>query len=262
MTSKWHGNPSWYELTTSKGKLKATEEFYSKVFGWTFTDSGMEGFDYQLAHSNGALIAGFAVVPDGAASAPPAWLIYFSVDNTDESVTKAKAAGSRIIQEPYDVPGTGRIAIIADPQGVSIGLLQPDMSGMTDSNDGASNQPLSTRGNWHELMTADPVAAFDFYSALLGWRKGEPMDMGEMGIYQLFNNGKDDVGGIMGLPPQSGPQWLTYFGVDGSVTDKLEAVKAAGGRVHNGPMEVPGGAFIGVAEDPQGAWFAVTSAKK
>ncbi len=66
----------------------------------------------------------------------------------------------------------------------------------------------------------------------------------------------------MGLPPHSGPHWLTYFGVDGSVTEKLAAVEAAGGRVNSGPMEVPGGAFIGVAEDPQGAWFAVTSVKK
>jgi len=37
----------------------------------------------------------------------------------------------------------------------------------------------------------------------------------------------------------------------------VEKVKAGGGKVVNGPMEVPGGDTIAQCVDPQGAMFAV-----
>ena len=33
--------------------------------------------------------------------------------------------------------------------------------------------------------------------------------------------------------------------------------RQGGGTIHHGPAEVPGGAWIALATDPQGAWFAV-----
>lgn len=66
----------------------------------------------------------------------------------------------------------------------------------------------------------------------------------------------------MGLGDAPVPAWLPYFGVEGEVTKVAEAIKSAGGRVHHGPVEVPGPAYITVAQDPQGAWFAVVGAKR
>ena len=53
---------------------------------------------------------------------------------------------------------------------------------------------------WHELLAVDGKSAFDFYAGQFGWTKGDAMDMGAMGIYQLFATGKDPVGGIMDKP--------------------------------------------------------------
>ena len=115
---------------------------------------------------------------------------------------------------------------------------------------------------WRELMAGDMPAAFDFYAAQFGWTKTVGHDMGPMGVYQLFNDGSGagDTGGMMTKPAQMpAPGWNYYFTVD-SVSAAVERLKAGGGTVINGPMQVPGDAWIVQAIDPQGAMFALTSA--
>ncbi|SCZ84719.1 VOC family protein [Nitrosomonas mobilis] len=269
MSTSNHGNPCWYELATSKGNLEPATNFYSVIFGWKVEDSGMMDFDYYLAESDGDQVAGLMVMPDDVANMPPFWLIYFAVDDADNFVAGAKAAGASVHRAPEDIPGTGRFAILADPQGSAFGILQTDMSTMLEADcvkaeagQGAFNQNKPGHGNWNELMSTDPKAGFTFYSKMFGWTKGEAMDMGDMGSYQLFRHNDVDIGGMMTLGEAPVSNWLPYFGVGGSVSDKIEAIKAAGGKVHHGPMEVPGGVYIAVAQDPQGAWFAVVGASK
>ena len=55
--------------------------------------------------------------------------------------------------------------------------------------------------------------------------------------------------------------WLYYFTVE-AIDAAVERVKAAGGKIVNGPMEVPGGSFIVQGEDPQGAMFALTAPRR
>src|SRR5690606_35505895 len=186
----------------------------------------------------------------------PFWMIYFAVDDADTFIADAKAAGGELHRGPDDIPGTGRFALLADPQGAGFGILEPDTTDMP-ADMGAFNQNKPGHGNWQELMSTDPVAGFAFYSGLFGWTRGEAMDMGPMGTYQLFAHEGADIGGMMGLGQAPKSSWLPYFGVDGAVSDTIAAITAAGGHVHHGPVEVPGGAFIAIAQDPQGAWFAV-----
>jgi predicted enzyme related to lactoylglutathione lyase len=56
------------------------------------------------------------------------------------------------------------------------------------------------------------------------------------------------------------PAWLYYFQVTGIDAAK-QRVEAGGGKVLNGPMEVPGGGWIVQAQDPQGAMFAVVGTR-
>ena len=65
----------------------------------------------------------------------------------------------------------------------------------------------------------------------------------------------------MGLGNSPVPAWLPDFCTNG-VTATIERIEAGGGKLAHGPMEVPGGAFIAVAQDPQGAWFAVVGPKE
>ena len=84
--------------------------------------------------------------------------------------------------------------------------------------------------------------------------------MGEMGVYQLFRHAGAEIGGMMGLADAPFPVWLPYFGVNDAKA-AMEAITAAGGAVQQGPFEVPGPAYIVVATDPQGAYFAVVAPK-
>lgn len=139
MARSYHGNPIWYELTTSKGKLVAAERFYGTVFGWTIEDSGMEGFDYHLASAGDDMVAGLMSMPADSAELPPFWMIYFAVDDADAFLVDAGKAGARIHQPVHDIPGTGRFAILADPQGAVFGILQPDMSTMHEHHVGCGD---------------------------------------------------------------------------------------------------------------------------
>lgn len=250
-----HGTPIWFDLATDKGALDAAGAFYRDVLGWQIADSGMEGFTYHLAISDGDMVAGLMEKPDDAADMPPNWTLYFGVDDADAATETVRAAGGQVFREPADIPGTGRFAILADPQGTPFGILQP-LPMEDDSQGQAFDQKKAGHGNWTELMSADPVAGFAFYSDLFGWTRGDGIDMGEIGTYQLFRHEGQDIGGMMGVAPDQQSSWMIYFGVNG-INPAIERIKLAGGTIHHGPQEVPGGAHIAIAVDPQGAWFAV-----
>jgi uncharacterized protein len=259
--AKLQGTPCWYELSTAKGALGAAEDFYGKVLGWSVQDSGMEGFTYHLAKADGDMVAGLMETPDEAGGMPPFWMIYFAVDDADKAAAEIAAAGGRIHKEPADIPGTGRFAIAGDPQGAGFGLLAPAPMENGPPAGNAFDQKKASHGNWNELMTTDPEAGFRFYSGLFGWQKSQAVDMGPMGTYQVVSHDGADIAGMMGLGNSPVPAWLPYFGANG-IEAAMARIEKAGGKVAHGPMEVPGGAFIAVAQDPQGAWFAVVGPKE
>lgn len=250
------GTPCWYELGTSD--LEAARDFYGKVLGWEVVSAGMEGFDYRLAKSDGDMVAGMWDSSAEENGPPPSWLIYFGADDCDSVVKAVMDAGGSVLKPAADIPGTGRFAVVADPQGAVFGVLQP--APMDAPQNPAFDQRKAGHGNWHELMSSDPEAGFAFYSKLFGWQKSTAMDMGEMGTYQLFSHGGADIGGMMGLGPAPVSYWMPYFGANG-IDAAIDRIKAGGGTIQHGPAEVPGGAFIAIATDPQGAWFAVVGPK-
>ncbi|MDW4551196.1 VOC family protein [Defluviimonas sp. D31] len=249
------GTPCWYELTTPDPDAAA--RFYAHVIGWSVADAGMEGVDYRIARAGGTMVAGMMAAPAGA---PPGWIFYVTVSDCDKAAKALTKAGGTVHQAPADIPDTGRFAVAADPQGTPFGLLAPE-NGATST---AFDQRQTGHGCWHELMTSDPEAAMAFYGKQFGWKPGDVMDLGEMGGYHLFRHGKADIGGMMrqapGMPGPDRPFWLPYFGTD-SVSAAIGRVSGAGGRVFHGPHEVPGGAFIMVGQDPQGAMFALVGPK-
>jgi predicted enzyme related to lactoylglutathione lyase len=60
----------------------------------------------------------------------------------------------------------------------------------------------------------------------------------------------------MRAPEPAWPIWLYYFGVE-RVEGAIARITAGGGTVLHGPSEVPGGALIVRARDPEGAAFAL-----
>lgn len=248
-----HGSFIWYELMTEDPD--AAIRFYGTVVGWTARDSGMGGDNpYRLLSADGVDVGGLMKIPAEAKSAGmrPCWLGYVGVDNVDAAVEKAKGDGASVHVPPTDIPNVGRFAMIADPQGAAIYMMQ----GASDETSGAFDQKKSGHGNWHELHTSDWTKAFDFYARQFGWTKGDALDMGPMGTYQLFRAGNGDIGGMMNSPNFPRPMWLYYFGVP-SIDHAVTRITGNGGSILHGPAEVPGGALIVQATDPQGALFAL-----
>src|SRR5262245_54864672 len=101
--------------------------------------------------------------------------------------------------------------------------------------------------------------ALSIYQQLFGWVPGQAHDMGPMGVYQIFNRGGRMMGGMMHKPKEMAqvpPHWGIYFRVD-DIDAAAGRVTASGGRILNGPMEVPGGDWIVNAMDPHGAAFSL-----
>ena len=247
----FHGLPCWYELATTD--LAAAKEFYAGLLGWTWADSGMQGMTYLLASCDGDMVAGLFAPDPGM---PAAWSTYTAVDDADATAAQAKALGATVVMPPTDIPGTGRFAVLIDPQGAAFGILQPQP--MADgSAGGAFNQQKSGHGNWHDLATPDTAAALAFYGALFGWAQTRAMPMGPDMVYTVINRDGQDIGGIFTEGTKAGPaKWTVYFGIP-SVNAAVTAVKSTGGAVQHGPAEVPGGAYIIHCTDPSGAAFAL-----
>jgi len=249
----------WYELMTTD--LDAAEAFYSAVIGWKpqpFEPApGMPRYIVMNADTRG--VAGLMTLPDSAArmGMPPAWLGYIHTKDIDASVRLLKQAGGAVHREPDDIPTVGRFAVVADPQGAMFMFLQPNAPDQP-------TVPMTTPGHagWHELFTTDWQQAFDFYSGQFGWTKGEPFDMGEMGLYQIFNVDGEPTGGMMNKPAQMpAPAWQFYFNVP-AIDAAAGRVTGHGGRLLMGPMQVPGGQWIVQCQDPQGAHFALVAPER
>jgi predicted enzyme related to lactoylglutathione lyase len=106
-------------------------------------------------------------------------------------------------------------------------------------------------------------AAFSFYQRLFGWEKTDAVDMGEMGVYQMYTRKGGDfpLGGIFAKPAEMPVSAWLYYAKVNDVQKSVEEVKKLGGQILNGPMEVSGGDFVAQCLDPQGAAFALHSTK-
>jgi predicted enzyme related to lactoylglutathione lyase len=246
----------WYELMTTD--VKAAEAFYRSVVGWTSQAWGEPGA-YTLMKAGEAMIAGIMTLPKEVCDAGgrPGWVGYVGVDNVDAATAGVRKAGGTVHREPADIPDVGRFAVVADPGGATFMLFTPKGGDGT-----ARDQMAPGHVGWHELYAADWQKAFDFYAGQFGWTKADAMDMGPMGTYQLFAAGGAPIGGMMNKPDAVPmPVWLFYFNVP-EIDAAVTSIRAGGGQVVNGPMEVPGGAWIVQATDPQGAMFALVGPRR
>jgi predicted enzyme related to lactoylglutathione lyase len=256
--SNSHGVPIWYELMT-KDPL-AARRFYSAVVGWQIDELVPAGstMDYRMISAGDGLVGGVFRLTEDMCShgASPCWMMYIGVSDVDECVTEIVAAGGTVQLPAFDIPNVGRIAMVSDPQGAPLYVMR----GFSDEKSTVCDPDRAGHGAWHELHAADGPKATEFYSAQFGWTKSRGMDMGPMGIYQLFAIDGRDLGGIMTDVQFPRPAWLVYFRVNG-IENAAGRIVAAGGRVINGPMEVPGGGWIVSGLDPEGAMFALTGTK-
>ncbi|MCX5519593.1 VOC family protein [Kaistia defluvii] len=246
----------WYELMTTDPA--GARLFYGSVVGWGTRDASQPGMAYTLFTVGENPVAGLMDLPGQArkAGAPPNWIGYVSVADVDAAAARAASLGGAVHVPPADIPQVGRFAVVSDPQKAVFTLFSP-LPMQVPPEDPEPGTPGHI--GWHELYAEDWQRAFEFYAAMFGWQKGEPIDMGDMGTYQLFTtaNGSMPIGGMFDKPRHMpAPFWLFYFNVD-DIDAALTRVDGGGGKRLNGPMQVPDGDWVAQYMDPQGAIFAL-----
>ncbi|MFO1467044.1 MAG: VOC family protein [Steroidobacteraceae bacterium] len=260
-----HGSFIWYELMTTDANAAA--KFYGSVIGWKIADHaqpqpGVQ--DYRMIGRDDGGFAGgvFKLNKDMTDhGARPAWLGYLHVTGLDAAVKAIEADGGRTLMPRKDLP-VGSIALVADPMGTPFYVMDPiPPPGKPDAKSDVFDPNAAQRIRWNELASPDLDRAKRFYSRHFGFEFKESMPMGPGGDYCFIDHGGRRLGAIMQKQANGfGSGWMFYFGVK-SIAQAKSAIESGGGKVLHGPLEVPGGDWIVIASDPQGAAFGVVGSK-
>jgi uncharacterized protein len=243
------GSVCWADLATTD--WQDARRFYTALFGWSVEERpiGPSSPPYVLLKKGDAVAAALYQQDEEhrLLEMPPAWQVYFHVDDVDAVTKKARELGANVVTEPLDVQEAGRTALLQDPQSAMFALWK----GKKRPGLGVLDEPGSLC--WVELQTTDTTAAKTFYTSLFGWKtKDDP-------AYTEWINGGAHIGGMLKQPPeQEGvpPSWVVYFAVD-DCDAVARRVQDLGGELHYGPEDIPRVGRFAVVMDPQGAPFCV-----
>ena len=233
--------------------LAAAKRFYAELFGWSFRDLQAGGTSYAEAYLDGKPVAGLIhkELPAGG-QRQPSWLSFFAVENVDAAQKVALQNGAKVLFDSHYVPGRGREAVFADPQGAVFAVLA--------SESGDPPDVLASPGAWiwNSLITRDPDADAAFYQKLFGYEVFElPANPGVEHL--LLASGDYARASVNSLPanrPKAHPHWLSYLRVEDA--EKMTAkVLALGGRVLVKTHVDRHGGKVSVVADPQGAPFGL-----
>ncbi len=156
------GVPCWVD--TTQPDPDAAVAFYGGLFGWDFENVMPPGSPgkYFMARLRGGEVAAIGSQPQGA---PPiaVWNTCIWVESADDAAAKVRAAGGRVVAEPFDVMDAGRMAVVTDLEGAAFCVWQ------AKEHKGAQivNEPGSL--NFNSLNTRDAKRARSFYGSLFGW---------------------------------------------------------------------------------------------
>ena len=116
------GTFTWCECLTREPRSAA--RFYEDLFGWKTETSRDLGTEYTVCHSDGTAIAGIMDMPDGLEGIPATWMTYLATQDCEATITRIQRAGGKLLNGPMEY-GTGKFAVIQDPQGAVFGIIEP-----------------------------------------------------------------------------------------------------------------------------------------
>lgn len=247
----WPGRFVWHDLMT-KDAAKA-QAFYCELFGWQIQEVPMQGTTYRMIFAGPGPIGG--IVEE--TNIPMAhWMPYLATPDVDQAAAKCTQLGGLVCVPPTDLPGTGRFAVVGDPQGAYLSLFK----GLPTSQGFDPDLPVPGRVCWNELLTGDAAAAQGFYATMFGWTD-EPKDMGPLGTYHVQNLHGKQAAGIMKNPQNGAPScWLVYFLVPDLAQATAKAKRlGATAMMENAP--IPDVGSFSLLSDPTGAVFALFQMK-
>jgi hypothetical protein len=125
MALSWtHGRFYWNELMTHN--VEGARKFYADTLGWSYDAMPMPTGTYWVVMVDGQPAGGlFEMKGPDFKGMPEHWMAFIAVDDVDARVKKAAAAGAKVMREPFDIPNVGRIAVLREPGGATIGWMTP-----------------------------------------------------------------------------------------------------------------------------------------
>jgi predicted enzyme related to lactoylglutathione lyase len=115
---------------------------------------------------------------------------------------------------------------------------------------------------WYDVLSADVPATAKFYGDVVGWGT-QDVSTPQAPPYHLFTLDGRGVAGIVPVSPDmfkggAKPAWLGYIQVD-DVDKMVDEIEKEGGKLHRGPITVPGVLRFAVVSDPLGGVFLVAT---
>ncbi|MGJ0507875.1 MAG: VOC family protein [Methylocystis sp.] len=123
-TPATHGVVCWSELNVHD--VARAQQFYAETLGWRYEAMTMPDMTYWIILSDAARVGGMFEMKGAAfEGAPEHWMTYIAVDDVDARLRKAVTAGARICKDAFDIPGVGRMAVLAEPGGAIVAWMTP-----------------------------------------------------------------------------------------------------------------------------------------
>ena len=168
--------------------------------------------------------------------ATPRWMGYVGVDDVDATVDRLKASWRSGVcpadRQQYRPHFGRRRSANRD--------LGPGRGAESRPAAASPNSDKPGRVGWHELLAADWREGVCLLWRAFRLAEGRTPKSARRTTYQLFSAGGQTIGGMFTKRPTDPvPFWLFYFNVD-DIDAAAERVKAAGGRVFEGPARIAG----------------------
>ncbi len=238
----------WHDLVSPNPK--ASMDFYSAVFGWSFTTLGEGNEAYYVVKNNGNAIGGIVKL-DPQYGSVGEWVASLSVSDVPKAVDYNENKGGKTLMKPMNVKGRGKVALIQDPQGAIISFIFSD-----------SGDPAVEAGKiwlWNELWSNDMTQSMDYYKGLIPYTT-EKLKIVDTPYY-IFKNGGKKLSGIMKNPVQDmRTSWIPYIRVS-NINDVVNKAKNAGAHIISEPKPEIRNGTLAIIQDPSGAKFALQEYK-
>jgi hypothetical protein len=113
----------WSSLLASDPDKDAA--FYQALFGYDVFDlPSDDGFEHVVLSTDNLSRAGINAMPHDSFRRHPHWLNFIRVVDAADAVAHAVVLGGRVLVEPRIDRHGGKVAVVADPTGAPVGLME------------------------------------------------------------------------------------------------------------------------------------------
>lgn len=238
------GKMIWADLYT---KNPAGEiQFYTGLFGWkAMAIKRPSGASYTVLTNDGQPVAGvvFRAAPEGD-TGQGHWINYVAVSDVAQTITVAMGLGGKVLHPAKLLPDRGTQAILTDSQGSVLGVLH------SSTGDPDDTEPAMGSWAWAHLSARDPVAAAQYYHAVLGYT-AEPDNRESRPDVFLLSSQQFTRASIGPIPdrPEAYPDWLGFVRVK-NLDEAIAKATALGAHVLLTPKSTEPQSRLAIVADP------------